>query len=189
MAGNSAASSIEGVVYIAMNAFFHATLTFVGQNYGAHDFKRIRRGFGTGIVSAFVVGITVGGTVVAFSNFFAGFYTDAPHVIDVACQRLGYICSAYFLCGIMEVGTGGLRGLGVATRAMLICVVGVCGVRILTTILAAPYKTVSDLIPLYLSYPGSWTITAMLLILTFFLILRNREKEWKRHKEENLKFN
>ena len=189
MAGNSAASSIEGVVYIAMNAFFHATLTFVGQNYGAHDFKRIRRGFGAGIVSAFVVGITVGGTVVFFSNFLAGFYTDAPHVIDIACRRLGYICSAYFLCGIMEVGTGGLRGLGVATRAMLICVVGVCGVRIITTILAAPYKTVSDLIPLYLSYPVSWTITAMMLIITFFLILRNREKEWKKHQEENLEIN
>ncbi len=188
MAGNSAASSIEGVVYIAMNAFFHATLTFVGQNYGAHDFKRIRRGFGAGLVSAFVVGITVGGIVVNFSSFFAGFYTDTPYVIDVACQRLRYICTAYFLCGIMEVGAGGLRGLGVATRAMLICVVGACGVRIITTILASPYKTVSDLIPLYLSYPVSWIITAALLISTFFLILRNREKEWERHQEENSEY-
>ena len=188
MAGNSAASSIEGVVYISMNAFFHATLTFVGQNYGAHDFKRIRRGFGAGLVSALVVGCTVGGLVVNFSRFFAGFYTDIPYVVDVACQRLRYICTGYFLCGMMEVGTGGLRGIGVATRAMLICVVGVCGVRIITTILASPYKVVSDLIPLYLSYPVSWTITATLLISTFFLILNKREKEWERLKRENLKY-
>ncbi len=177
MAGNSAASSIGGIVYIAMNAFFHTTLTFVGQNYGAHNFKRIRRGFGVGLLSAFVIGVTIGGSAVIFGRFFASFYTDTPHVIDIACQRLKYVSTAYFLCGIMEVGAGGLRGLGVATRSMIIYIMGVCGVRILITIIAAPYKIVSDLIPLYLSYPVSWTITSSLLIGTFFLILRNREKE------------
>lgn len=177
MAGNSAASSIEGIVYIAMNAFFHTTLTFVGQNYGAHNFKRIRRGFGVGLISAFIIGVTIGGTAVIFGRFFASFYTDTPHVVDIACQRLKYVSTAYFICGIMEVGAGGLRGLGVATRSMIICILGVCGVRILITIIAAPYKIVSDLIPLYLSYPVSWTITSSLLIGTFFLILRKREKE------------
>lgn len=185
MAGNSAASSVESIVYTAMNAFFHATLTFVGQNYGAHDFKRIRRGFGAGLMSAFAVGVVICGTVVTFSSFFVRFYTDNPYVMDIACLRLRYVCTAYFLSGIMEVGLGGLRGIGVATRAMLICVLGVCGVRIITTILASPYETVSDLIPLYISYPVSWAITAAMLAGTFFLILRNREREWKLIKEEN----
>ena len=184
MAGNSAAASIEGVVYIAMNAFFHATLTFVGQNYGAHNFKRIRRGFGAGIVSAFVTGVTVGWIVVFFSSFLAGFYTDSPYVVDIACQRIGYICGTYFLCGMMEVGTGSLRGIGVATRAMLVCIAGVCGVRLIITVLGAPYKIPSDLVILYVSYPISWILTASALTILFFTILRNREKKWLGEKKE-----
>jgi len=184
MAGNSAAVSIEGIVYIAMNAFFHATLTFVGQNYGAHNFKRIRRGFGAGIISAFTVGITVGWVVVYFGSFLAGFYTDSPFVVSIACQRLKYICGTYFLCGMMEVGTGSLRGIGVATRAMLVCIAGVCGVRLVMTVVGAPYKIPSDLVILYASYPISWLLTAPALAILFFTILRKREKKWLSEKKE-----
>lgn len=181
MAGNSASSSIEGIVYIAMNTFFHATLTFIGQNYGAHDFKRIRRGFWTGFVTSLTVGVVVGLLVVSLDRFLVSFYTDISHVMDIACERLRYICLSYFLCGIMEVGTGSLRGIGVATRAMIVCVVGVCGVRVFTVMTNAPYNEVADLIPLYLSYPISWIITTTMLVSMFFLILRKREKEWLQH--------
>ena len=184
MAGNSAASSIEGIVYIALNAFFHATLTFVGQNYGAHDFKRIRKGVGIGLITAFVTGVIVGSISVIFSEFFVQFYTNSEHVSQIACQRVKYVCIAYFLCGMMEVGTGSLRGIGVATRAMLICVAGVCGIRIITTMAFAPYKEVADLIPLYLSYPVSWALTGGMLLTTFFIILRKREKRWNKHLSE-----
>ena len=81
----------------------------------------------------------------------------------------------------MEVGTGSLRGIGVATRAMIVCVVGVCGVRVFTVMTNAPYNEVADLIPLYLSYPISWIITTTMLVSMFFLILRKREKEWLQH--------
>ncbi|MBE7055682.1 MAG: MATE family efflux transporter [Ruminococcaceae bacterium] len=184
MAGSSAAISIEGVVYIAMNTFFHATLTFISQNYGAHNFKRMRKGFWTGFFITFVVGATIGALVVCFDNILVGFYTDIPHVIDIACERLRYICLPYFLCGMMEVGTGALRGIGVATRAMIVCVIGVCGVRVFTVMTNAPYNEVRDLIPLYYSYPISWVITTTLLTVIFFLILRKREKEWLQHIED-----
>lgn len=186
MAGNSAAVSVEGIVYIAMNAFFHTTLTFVGQNYGAHDFKRIRRGFAAGILTTFVVGVLVGVTVVSLDKLLIGFYTDAPDVMAIGCHRMKYICLTYFLCGIMEVGTGALRGIGVATRAMIVSILGVCGVRLVTVLLCAPYKEVADLIPLYISYPVSWIITAAMHISMFLFILKKREQRWQMQKAADI---
>jgi len=184
MAGSSAASSLEGIVYIAMNSFFHATLTFVGQNYGAHNFKRMRKGYWTALGTSAVFGIILSVVFSGFAEFFLKFFTDKPQVISYGADRMRYICSLYFLCGLMEVGAGALRGMGVAFRSMLTCLVGVCGIRLVMTIIGAPYHNSEDLHILYSSYPISWTVTATALGISFFAILKNREKEWLSHKKE-----
>ena len=178
MAGNSAASSVEGIVYIAMNSFFHATLTFVGQNYGAHDFKRIRKGYWTAFCTSAVFSFLLSITFSRFAEFFLKFYTDKPEVIKIGADRMHIVCGLYFLCGLMEVGAGALRGMGVAFRSMLTCLVGVCGIRLVMIIIGAPYFNAEDLKILYISYPVSWIITATALGVVFFVILRNREKKW-----------
>ena len=170
MAGNSASSSLEGLVYISLNSFFHATLTFVGQNYGAHKFGRIRRGYWTSIGIAAVFGTTISATVTYFGEFLLRFYTDVPAVVEIGMQRMKIVCATQFLCGLMEVGTGALRGMGVATRSMITCLIGACGVRLVMTILGAPYSEPSDLIILYKSYPVSWTLTSIALGILFFVI-------------------
>ena len=175
MAGNSASSSLEGLVYISLNSFFHATLTFVGQNYGAHKFGRIRRGYWTSIGIAAVFGTTISATVTYFGEFLLRFYTDVPAVVEIGMQRMKIVCATQFLCGLMEVGTGALRGMGVATRSMITCLIGACGVRLVMTILGAPYSEPSDLIILYKSYPVSWTLTSIALGILFFVICNNRE--------------
>lgn len=178
MAGNSAAVSVEGMVYIAMNAFFHATLTFVGQNYGAHNFKRIRKGFLVSMAISFVVGSVLSTVVSRCAGFLVGFYTNIPEVRDIGVMRMQIVCALYFLCGMMEVATGAIRGMGVAIRSMITCIVGVCFVRLATVIMGAPYKEVSDIKILYYSFPVSWAITTTILTILFFTIVRCREKEW-----------
>ena len=178
MAGNSAAVSVEGMVYIAMNAFFHATLTFVGQNYGAHNFKRIRKGFLVSMAISFVVGSVLSTVVSRCAGFLVGFYTNIPEVRDIGVMRMKIVCALYFLCGMMEVATGAIRGMGVAIRSMITCIVGVCFVRIAAVTMGAPYKEVSDIKILYYSFPVSWAITTTILTILFFTIVRCREKEW-----------
>jgi putative MATE family efflux protein len=178
MAGNSAAASVEGMVYIAMNAFFHATLTFVGQNYGAHNFKRIRKGFLVSMAISFVVGSVLSTVVSRCAGFLVGFYTNIPEVRDIGVMRMQIVCALYFLCGMMEVATGAIRGMGVAIRSMITCVVGVCFVRIVAVMMGAPYKEVPDIKILYYSFPVSWAITTTILTILFFTIVRCREKEW-----------
>ena len=178
MAGKSAAASVEGMVYIAMNAFFHATLTFVGQNYGAHNFKRIRKGFLVSMAISFVVGSVLSTVVSRCAGFLVGFYTNIPEVRDIGVMRMQIVCALYFLCGMMEVATGAIRGMGVAIRSMITCVVGVCFVRIVAVMMGAPYKEVPDIKILYYSFPVSWAITTTILTILFFTIVRCREKEW-----------
>lgn len=184
MAGNSAAASVEGIVYIAMNSFFHATLTFVGQNYGAHDFKRIRKGFWTAFFTSAVFSFLLSTAFSCFAEFFLKFYTDKPEVIKIGADRMHIVCGLYFLCGLMEVGAGALRGMGVAFRSMLTCLVGVCSIRLVMIIMGAPYSNAQDLKILYVSYPVSWIVTSTALCLVFFTILRNREKKWPSQKKE-----
>ncbi len=184
MAGNSAASSVEGIVYIAMNSFFHATLTFIGQNYGAHNFKRMRKGYWTALCTSAVFGVVLSIVFSRFAEFFLRFFTDKPQVIAYGEGRMSYICALYFLCGLMEVGAGALRGMGVAFRSMFTCLVGVCGIRLVMTIIGAPYSKAEDLKILYISYPVSWIVTAIALGVVFFTILRNREKKWLSQKNE-----
>lgn len=177
MAGNSAASSVEGIVYITMNAFFHAALTFVGQNSGANNYKRIRKGFWTAFAAAGIFGLAISTVVSLFAGFFVSFYTDIPSVAEIGIQRIRIICSTYFICGFMEVASGSLRGMGVATRSMITCVVGVCGIRLVMTALGHPFINAEDLKILYFSYPISWALTTAMLVTLFFFVLRKREKE------------
>ncbi|MBR2181290.1 MAG: MATE family efflux transporter [Oscillospiraceae bacterium] len=183
MAGNSAASSVEGIVYIAMNSFFHATLTFIGQNYGAHDFKRMRRGFWTALGTSAVFGVVLSVVFSTFSEFFLQFFTNKPNVISYGADRMRYVCALYFLCGLMEVGTGALRGMGVAFRSMFTCLIGACGIRLIMTIIGAPYRTAEDLHFLFVSYPISWAVTAIAQGTSFFIISKSREKKWLNQKK------
>ncbi len=178
MAGNSAAGSIENLEYVAMAAFFHAVLTFVGQNIGAKKFDRIKKGYWIGFGAAGVFGVVLSAVIVALSPFLVKIYTDSEEVARIGVERIIIIGGTQFLCGLMEIGTGSLRGLGVATRAMITCLIGVCGVRIIMNIIGAPYTQASDLKILYASYPVSWALTTIILTILFFSICNSREKKW-----------
>ncbi len=184
MAGNSAAGSIENLEYVAMGAFYHAILTFMGQNIGAKKFDRIKKGYWLGFAAAGVFGVVLSAVIVILSPLLIKIYTDSPEVARIGVERIVIIGGTQFLCGLMEIGTGSLRGIGVANRAMFTCLFGVCGVRILMNIVGGPFNTPSDLKILYASYPVSWTLTAIVLTIFFFSIINSRERKWIEKKKQ-----
>ena len=186
IAGSSAAASIEGMVYIAMNSFFHAVLTFTGQNLGAHRFDRIKKGFWTTFGISMVFGIILSQSVMLLAPLLLRLYTNSDAVVEFGIMRMNIICSLYFLCGLMEVGTGALRGLGVANRSMLTSLIGACGLRLVMTYLGAPYKKAEDLKFLFYSYPISWVLTGAVLMMFFFAIVKSREKKWAKQLDEKI---
>ena len=177
MSGNGAAASIEGFVYVALNAFQQTAVNFVGQNAGAHQYKRIKKIFLQCLICSVVVSIVLGGLSYIFGEQLLGIYiTDSAEAIQYGITRLGYIAVLYFLCALMDVSTGALRGMGASLAPMLISVLGVCGIRILWvyTIFQIPkYHTPECL---YISYPITWVITFAAQLLCFILIYKKRVK-------------
>lgn len=177
MSGNGAAASIEGFVYVSLNAFQQTAVNFVGQNAGAHQYKRIKKIFYLCLICAVVVSGILGPLAYLFGEQLLGIYiTDSAEAIQYGLTRLSLVALPYFLCALMEVTTGALRGMGASITPMLISVLGVCGIRIawVNTIFQLPqYHTPKSL---YVSYPVSWVVTFLVQLLCFFVIYKRRVK-------------
>ncbi len=169
MAGNTAAGNLEGFVYIAMNAVYQASLTFVGQNVGAKKYANIKKITLCSALCVTVIGLGTGGIFLLFRHFFVGLYApDNPAVTEIAIRRLFSILPCYFLCGVMEVLGGAIRGMGKSVTTMIVSLLGACVFRILWI------KTIFVRFPtiecIYLSYPISWllVIAANLVFLVIY---------------------
>ncbi len=178
MSGSAAASSIEGFCYVTMNSFHQTALNFCGQNYGAGDFKRVKRITWVCLMTVAVAGFVVGNLSYIFGRELLKIYiTDSPEAINYGMERLKFMVVPYFLCGIMDTTTGSMRGIGSSVIPMIITVVGVCVMRIvwIYTVFALPqYHTFSGL---FISYPISWLLTFAALFISFTVVMRRKEKK------------
>lgn len=168
MAGNTAGSNIEGFVYMAMNALHQTALSFTGQNIGARKYERVYKTMGLCLLLVAAVGIVLGNGAFFFGKYLLGIYSEDLEVIQYGLVRLSVICTMYFLCGLMDVMVGVLRGMGYSVMPMIVSLTGACGLRILWiyTVFAA-YRT---LFVLYLSYPVTWTITFFAHMICFLAV-------------------
>lgn len=175
MAGNTAASNIEGFVYTAMNAIYQTSLSFTSQNLGAKKYHRIDRILLVclGIVS--IVGLTLGCGAYLFGRPLLSLYTTSEEVISYGLMRMSIICTFYLLCGIMDVLVGSLRGLGYSIMPMLVSLSGACLFRVVWIFtIFAMYRS---LFTLYISYPISWILTASVHLICYLVV---RKKVFKK---------
>lgn len=181
VAGNSAAANLEGFVYILLNSFYQTSLNFTGQNAGAGNYKRLLSVYKTCLLLVGVCGLISGVLFYAFGKPLLSIYiTDSPQAIEYGMTRLAFICMPYFLCGLMEVTTGAIRGMGVSVGPMLISLVGVCGVRLgwIFTVFQNPRW--HSLESLFSSYIVSWIFTFSALLIMYIAIYKDRIMS-KRH--------
>ncbi len=170
MAGNTAAANIEGFVYTSMNAVYQTALSFSSQNYGAKNFSRMTKiqWYCQGLVIA--VGLVMGIGGVILGPQLLGIYSSDAEVIQFGLNRLRLVCGPYFLCGMMEVMVGGLRGVGCSLLPMFVSLTGACAFRVvwIFTVFA-----VSRTLPtLYISYPVSWGITFLVHTICYVAVRR-----------------
>lgn len=170
LAGNTAAANIENFVYASMNAVYQATVTFTSQNYGAGHYKRIKKVLFYGLGTVMVIGLGMGLGAHLFSGTLVGIYTDNPEAITYGMERLAYVCLPYFLCGIMEVLVGSLRGVGFSVTPMIVSLIGACGFRIVW--IYTFFRQNHTLNNLYISYPISWILTAAAHLVCLIIIMR-----------------
>ena len=178
MSGNAAAGNIEGFVYASINAFHQTAVNFIGQNAGARQYKRVHKTLVYCLICACATGLILGGLAYGFGPQLLTLYiTDSPEAIGYGLLRLGIVGLTYLLCGLMDVTTGALRGLGESFIPMLISVLGVCGIRIgwIYTIFQIPALHTPQC--LYLSYPASWTVTFLFQLAAFLHVYKKHTQE------------
>ncbi|QFJ53748.1 MATE family efflux transporter [Pseudobutyrivibrio xylanivorans] len=170
IAGSSAAGSIEGFVYISMNSVSQTTVTFVGQNYGAGNEKRVKKVIFETLGIVIVVGLVMGNLAYGFAPQLLGIYTDSADAIAAGTLRLFWVCCFYALCGIMDTLTGGLRGLGHSTVPMIVSLLGACATRLLWIATFFQIHHTQDV--LFFSYPGSWLLTLSVHSICLVIVYR-----------------
>ncbi len=182
MEANTAVGNLEGFLYIAQNSFYHAAMTFVGQNVGARQYHRIKKITLLCVFMAFAVGFSIGMLLITFHEPLISIYTsveDPSEMISIGYSRMMFTSATYFTCGIMEVLTGVLRGMGSSMTPMLLTVFGVCGIRIVWAYTIFPKNP--NLSTLFTAYPVAWIFTTLMLTVALIFIYR---KFMKTHKTE-----
>lgn len=175
MAGNAAASNIEGFTYTAMNSVYQAAITFTSQNVGAKKPKRISRVAAVTLLTVTAVGLILGGASYLFGETLLKIYSTDAAIIPYGMIRMRMICLPYFLCGVMEVMVGLLRGMNCSTLPMIVSIFGSCVFRVLwvyTAFRASPTQET-----LYIAYTISWTICSLIHFICYLFVKRKITKK------------
>lgn len=174
MAAWTAFGKIDALYWMVNSAFGIAVTTFVGQNFGAGKYDRMKKCVRIGIGMALVTSL-----IFTFIFFVAGrplfhLFTADEAVIDIGMQMLHLIAPSYFLFVFIELLSGALRGTGDVVIPMIMTCGGICLLRVLWIIFIVPLKPGLDTI--IFSYPVTWFITAVLFIVYY---LWKSRKLWK----------
>ena len=174
VAGNSAASNIEGFVYTAMNSFAQAAVTFTSQNMGARRYDNLDRVMRNCLLCVVVTGLVLGGGASLLGTQLLHFYSSDGAVVAAGLARLHIISATYLLCGIMDVLASCLRGRGYSVLPMIVSLVGSCLLRLVW--IATIFQLFRSTTTLYLSYPISWILTAAVHLICLLVVRRKLKK-------------
>lgn len=170
MAGYSTSNSLENLIYISVNGVSQAALAFTGQNMGAMKYDHIPKVAKYSNVLVSAAAIITGAVIIAFREPLLALYNSDPDVIAYGSTKLIWIGSMYALCGIMEVMTGVLRGMGRSLSPTVVTIMGACVLRIVW--LATVFKHYGTLESIYIVYPVSWAVTSFVQWLCYRSALR-----------------
>ena len=170
MAGYTAANNLFGFLYVSTNSITQACMSFTSQNYGVGKWKRMDRVLFDCIILSVAVMLILGGGMYFFGPEVLKIYTTNPRVISCGMEVLTYTTLTYFLCGIMDLLPGALRGMGYSSVPMILSIIGTVGTRIVWIFGIFPNHRSLDI--LFISYPVSWMITIVLQVICFYFVRR-----------------
>ncbi len=171
IAGNGNAANVEGFLYLAMHAFYQTVITFMGQCCGARRHDMLKKIYYTSLMLVAVAGLGSGLLALAFDRPLMSLYSSNAEDISAGLMRLAIICPTYFICGMMDVTTGAIRGMGKSIVPMIISLIGACGFRIVWVYTI--FKMQPSTTNLYLSYPITWLVTFVALFIYCFVVRKN----------------
>lgn len=191
------AFNIEGITYTVMNAFANASMTFIGQNYGARKFGRINKIFLYSLIQVTAAGLLVSQTEILLARPLCSLYIGAGDpardlIVSAVLEIFNIMLATYFLCGIMEVISGILKGLGYSIISMVASLIGLA-MRVAWILFVTPTERFHTIFGLFVSYTLSWLVTIALLLLCCvyawkklgIMRLAREEKQKEKQAQEN----
>lgn len=175
MAGYTAANNLLGFLYTSINAVTQACMSFTSQNYGVKKTKRMDRVLIDCIILSILIATVMGGAFYVFGPQILSVYNKEPDVIKSGMEILSFTTLTYFLCGIMDLFPGAMRGMGRSGVPMILSIIGTVGTRIFWIYVVFPRNRALDV--LFISYPVSWGLTIAMQVCCFILVRRKVHRE------------
>lgn len=176
MAGYTAANNIFGFLFAAVNSITQACMSFTSQNYGVGRWKRMDRVLLNCMLLTVIVSLVLGGGSYLFGPELLRIYTSDAAVIQCGMEILLYTTVTYFMCGIMDLFPGALRGMGCSAVPMLLSVIGTVGTRVVWIFMVFPKYRSLDI--LFISYPASWLVTIALQVVCYYFVRKKVKSEF-----------
>ena len=165
MAGCGAYSKMEGFAFLPVTCFTQALSTFVGQNLGARNHQRVRKGVGFGIACSTIMAEFVGIMSYVFAPQMISFFNDSPEVVDFGVRLMRTICLFYCLLAFSHCIAGIMRGAGKATVPMFTMMVCWCLIRVSYIKVALGFA--NQLETVSWAYPITWSCSSIVFLIYF----------------------
>lgn len=180
MSANTITSQMEGFIYNATYSVSLSALAFVSQNYGAGNVERMRKSVRISMLYGVGIGAIMGALVMALRYQLCSIMSSDTEVLKICSEKLMILSMSYVLCGIMDVFSNAVRGLGRSTIAMLVSLAGSCLFRIIWIKFIYPYSPTLNMI--FVVYPISWALTIAIFACIYFPLIKKTNKEFAESK-------
>lgn len=180
MAGFGAYMKIDGFNILPITSFSMAVTTFVGQNYGAKKYDRVKKGMYVTMLMGIIYTLILGVILMMFNKSVIALFNQDTSVIEYGITAMKYFCPFYWFLSIMHSLAGTIRGVGKSVPLMIILILSLCVFRIVWIIFILPHYNIID--GVFALYPFSWIFGMVLMILyswkgNWFPILKKNDKE------------
>ena len=169
--GTSAQGNYEAFVSVAMTSIAQTAITFVAQHMGAKKYKRMLRSVAVCVATVSVISLTLNGLIWVFRDpLLRIFIVDNEEAMKEAMLRMSIICPFHIFCGILDVFSGSVQGLGASVSSTVVSVAGTCGLRIIWILTVFKNATENLSLTLFAVYPVSWIVTLIAMMILFFVV-------------------
>ena len=165
MAGCGTYAKLEGFAFLPVNCFCMALTTFVGQNLGAKQYERAKKGSKFGILCSSIMSEIIGLLMIVLIPYLARLFTDDPEVIKITTLQAKCICGFYFLLAFSHCVAAVCRGAGKAFVPMIIMLLIWCVLRVSYIQIAMSYS--HDIKLVFFAYPITWSISSIIYLIYY----------------------
>jgi putative MATE family efflux protein len=165
VAGCSAYTKIDGFAILPVMSFSMAITTFTGQNIGAKNYDRVRKGAKTCLVIALAVTLTLSGGLYLFGEKLLRVFSSDRQVLSYAVQMMHFLVPGYVCLAVAHTYCGVVRGAGISMVPMLALVGNMCVLRVIWISLAMP--VFHNIIVVFLGYSLTWLTSALTMVIYY----------------------